>query len=120
MVEPRRILLVEDHADSRELLRALCEHLGHRVEEASDGHGAIEQALAFRPDVAFIDIGLPHADGYQVARELRRQMEAGCPRLVALSGFGTLEARNRAIDAGFDEYVVKPIDVKRLEVLIMG
>jgi CheY-like chemotaxis protein len=120
MVEPRRILLVEDHADSRELLRELCEHLGHRVAEAADGHGAIEEALAFRPDVAFIDIGLPHADGYQVARELRRQMEARCPRLVALSGFGTLEARDRAIHAGFDEYIVKPIDVKRLAVLING
>lgn len=120
MVEPRRILLVEDHADSRELLRALCEHLGHSVAEASDGVGAIAEALVFGPDVAFVDIGLPHADGYHVARELRRQMEARCPKLVALSGFGTLEARDRAIHAGFDEYVVKPIDVKRLAVLING
>jgi len=113
-------LLVDDHADARELLRELCLLRGHVVAEAHDGPSGIETALAFRPDVAFVDIKLPTLDGYDVAKRLREQMGATCPRLVALSGFGETKALDRARDAGFDDYVVKPIDAKRLERLITG
>ncbi|MEO6776543.1 MAG: response regulator [Kofleriaceae bacterium] len=119
-MEPRRVLLVDDHADARELLRELCMLRGHVVAEAYDGPSGIETALAFRPDVAFVDIKLPRLDGYDVARALRERMGTTCPRLVALSGFGEQRALDRARDAGFDDYVVKPIDAKRLEVLISG
>jgi DNA-binding response OmpR family regulator len=120
MGNARRVLLIDDHGDTRELLRDLCELRGHEVADAADGPDGIERALSFLPDVAFIDIGLPRMDGYSVARELRRAMRDACPRLIGLSGFGNEEARVRALEAGFDEYVVKPIDAKRLEVLIIG
>lgn len=120
MVAPRRVLLVDDHSDARELLRELCILRGHVVAEAHDGPSGIETALAFRPDVAFVDIKLPQLDGYDVARALRERMGAACPRLIALSGFGETRAFDRARDAGFDDYVVKPIDAKRLEGLITG
>ena len=67
-----------------------------------------------------MDIKLPQLDGYDVARALRARMGAACPRLIALSGFGETRAFDRARDAGFDDYVVKPIDAKRLEGLITG
>ena len=118
MVAQRRVLLVDDHADARELLRELCILRGHVVAEAHDGPSGIETALAFRPDVAFVDIKLPHVDGFGVARALREQMGIGCPRLIALSGFGESAAFDRARAAGFDDYVVKPIDARRLERLI--
>jgi len=93
---------------------------GHVVAEAHDGPAGIETAITFKPDVAFVDIKLPTLDGYEVARALREQMGTACPRLVALSGFGETRALERARAAGFDEYVVKPIDSKRLEGLITG
>ena len=120
MVAPRRVLLVDDHDDARELLRELCILRGHVVAEAYDGPSGIETALAFRPDVAFVDIKLPQLDGYDVARALRDRMGTTCPRLVALSGLGSSHALDLARAAGFDDYVVKPIDAKRLEVLITG
>ncbi|HET9989106.1 MAG TPA: response regulator [Kofleriaceae bacterium] len=120
MGAPRRVLLVDDHDDARELLRELCILRGHTVAEAQDGPSGIETALAFRPDVAFVDIKLPHLDGFDVARALRERMGSSCPKLVALSGFGSSHALERALAAGFDEYVVKPIDARRLEVLIIG
>jgi len=118
VVAQRRVLLVDDHADARELLRELCVLRGHLVAEAGDGPSGIETALAFRPDVAFVDIKLPHVDGFGVARALRERMGIECPRLIALSGFGETAALDRARDAGFDDYVVKPIDATRLERLI--
>ena len=119
MVEPRRVLLVDDHDDARELLGVLVEMHGHEVVTAGNGASAIEIALAFRPHVAFIDIRLPDMEGFDVARALRTRLQNECPRLIALSGLATTpESRDRALREGFDEYVVKPIDAKRLEVLI--
>jgi two-component system, sensor histidine kinase len=120
MVVPRRVLLVDDHDDARELLEALCEHSGHQVETASTGAGGVAAAVAFQPHIAFIDIRLPDISGFEVARTLRAEMGPSCPRLVALSGFGHSEAKERASRDGFDEYVIKPIDVDALENLIRG
>ena len=114
----RRVLLVDDNADARELLRALCDLHGHEVAEAEDGPSGVEQGLAFRPDVAFIDIGLPGYDGYEVARQLRKRLDTYRPKLIALSGYGSGEHRRQAIDAGFDDHVVKPIDLPTLIKLI--
>jgi signal transduction histidine kinase len=113
----RKILLVDDNADARELLRALCDLQGHRVAEAEDGPSGVEQAVAFRPDIAFIDIGLPGYDGYEVARQLRKRLD-GRPRLIALTGYGSDEHRRLALDAGFDDHVVKPIDLATLTRLL--
>jgi len=110
---PRHVLLVEDNVDGREALRALLELGGHRVDVAVDGPSGIDAARRVAPDVALIDIGLPGLNGYQVAQALRA---AGGRRirLVALTGYGQPEDRQRALDAGFDAHLVKPVDVDEL------
>jgi signal transduction histidine kinase len=103
-----RVLVVDDNEDGRQMLRALCELDGHAVTEAADGLEAVERALADRPDLAFVDIGLPEIDGYEVARRVRAQAGRSI-RLIALSGYGSAEHRQRAFEAGFDDHIAKPI-----------
>jgi CheY-like chemotaxis protein len=103
------ILLVEDHDDAREALRTLLELDGHVVQTASDGPQGIEMARAGGFDVALIDIGLPGADGYEVARRIR-SFGGPQPFLVALTGYGQPEDRKLATEAGFDTHLVKPVD----------
>jgi CheY-like chemotaxis protein len=114
----RRILLVEDDADTREALKTLLELSGHRVEVAADGGEAVAHVLANRPDVALVDIGLPEIDGNEVARRIRAHLGAAGIFLVALTGYGdeTDEARSRA--AGFDAHFTKPVELARLERLL--
>jgi signal transduction histidine kinase/CheY-like chemotaxis protein len=114
----RRILIVEDNADAREALREALEQAGHEIFEASSGTGGVESALANRPDVALIDIGLPEFDGYEVARRIRSASEVRGMMLVALTGYGTPEDRQRAVQAGFDAHLVKPLDFARLTDLL--
>jgi signal transduction histidine kinase/CheY-like chemotaxis protein len=110
---PRRtsapIVLVEDHDDSRELLRDILETYGHRVTAASTGRAGVQAALAERPEVMIIDIGLPELDGYSVARRVREAL-GGAVYLIALTGYGQPDDRRRAAEAGFDVHVTKPID----------
>jgi len=88
----RRVLIIEDNVDTRETLRRLLEMDGHEVQEAADGAEGLEIALATRPDVVIVDIGLPRLDGYQVARRLRTALGRG-PLLVAVTGYGQPEDR---------------------------
>jgi PAS domain S-box-containing protein len=108
-VTARHVLIAEDHADSRESLRLLLEASGHRVEAASNGNEAVELALSRAPEIAFIDIGLPGLDGYDVAREIRAAEGAGFIYLVALTGYGQPIDRRRALESGFNEHMVKPL-----------
>jgi signal transduction histidine kinase len=108
------VLVVDDNEDGREMLRCLCELLGHTVVEAGDGEDGVARALESRPDIAFIDIGLPTIDGYEVARRLRAGLGPNAPRLVALSGYGSEQHRALAIEAGFDIHIAKPIDAAQL------
>jgi PAS domain S-box-containing protein len=106
----RRILVVEDNEDAREMLRIVLEGEGHTVYEAADGQAAVAQTLSLAPDVALIDIGLPGLDGYEVARRVRAA-SAGTPiTLVALTGYGRADDRRRAEEAGFDLHLVKPVN----------
>ncbi|HXU05717.1 MAG TPA: hybrid sensor histidine kinase/response regulator [Polyangia bacterium] len=116
---PRHILIVEDGADHRESLQELLEAQGHRVDTAIDGECGVEQALAGRPEVALVDIGLPRLDGYEVARRIRGAMG---PKifLIALTGYGQPDDRARAAAAGFDVHITKPLDFGALERLIAG
>ncbi|HLY37657.1 MAG TPA: ATP-binding protein [Candidatus Binatia bacterium] len=114
-----RIVLVEDNADARDALRTLLEVSGHRVEIAGDGPSGIELARRVRPDVTLIDIGLTGADGYEVARRLRADGGDGL-RLVALTGYGQPEDRRRALDAGFDAHLVKPVEAEDLNRVLAG
>src|ERR1043165_8474409 len=110
MNEVHEILLVEDNHDARETLRLLLELDGHRVVAVDTGEGAIEGALRETFAVALIDIDLPDVEGYQVARRIRANPGGDRMILVVLTGYGQPEAVRRALDAGFDAHVVKPVD----------
>jgi CheY-like chemotaxis protein len=103
-------LLVEDSADARDALQILLELDGHNVAVAGDGPEALIRAAEVEPEVALIDIGLPVLDGYEVARRLRATPQGSKMRLIALTGYGRPEDRARVMEAGFDGYLVKPVD----------
>ncbi|GHC84472.1 hypothetical protein GCM10007320_28920 [Pseudorhodoferax aquiterrae] len=105
---PRRVLLVDDHADLREATAALLAHAGHTVRSAADGAAGLALLLAEWPEVAVVDIGMPGMDGLTLARRARAAGYAG--RLVAVSGYGRPRALQAARQAGFDAYLVKPLD----------
>jgi signal transduction histidine kinase len=116
---PRHILVVEDNADVRTLLRAKLRQLGHNVDVAEDGFTAVEKILERKHDVALIDIGLPGIDGYEVARRARAELGRDV-FLVALTGYGRAEDRSRALDAGFDAHLTKPADLADLQRVLGG
>ena len=115
---PARVLVVEDDGDSREGLRSLLEVWGHEVHVAEDGVRGIEEALARRPDVALIDVGLPGMDGYQVAIRLSEALGDDSIFLVALTGHAQPEDRQRAFDSGFHAHLSKPINYAKLSSLL--
>jgi signal transduction histidine kinase/CheY-like chemotaxis protein len=110
----RTVLVVEDAADNRETLQDLIETFGHIVHVACDGLEGVEKAIALQPDVALVDIGLPHLDGYEVARRVRPALGRSV-MLVALTGYGQPEDRAQARAAGFDAHLTKPLDIDALE-----
>jgi signal transduction histidine kinase/ActR/RegA family two-component response regulator len=109
-----RILVVEDNRDGRESLRDLLEIWGHEVELAENGPDGVKHALGSQPDVALIDIGLPGLDGNEVAQRIRAALDGDRMALVAMTGYGQPEDRRRALQAGFDAYLVKPVDPNEL------
>lgn len=116
----RRVLLVEDNEDVRGTLHAALSLHGHEVLVAADGPGGIEAARKSHPDVAVVDIGLPGFDGYELAQRLRAMDDGKSIFLVALTGYGQRETRERATEAGFDEYLTKPVSPDRLAQLIVS
>ena len=113
------ILIVEDNADAREMLRTLLELDGYRVSVAEDGVEGLEAIVNTRPDVALVDIGLPGLDGYEVARRASERLgDSNSTLLVALTGYGQRDDIERAFNAGFQHHLVKPIDADKLETLL--
>jgi CheY-like chemotaxis protein len=114
---PRRILVIEDNTDAREMLGIALRLAGHEVLEAATGADGIEIGRRHRPEIVLVDIGLPDIDGYEVARRLRQTADGGF-RLIALTGYG--QARDRALSraAGFDAHLLKPVDPSALETAI--
>lgn len=110
------VLVIEDNLDSRELLTTLLAERGHRVLSESDGASGLEAALRHKPDVLLIDIGLPKLDGYEVARRVREAL-GDSAYLIAITGYGQPEDRRRALAAGFDQHMTKPLEVARLDAL---
>jgi CheY-like chemotaxis protein/two-component sensor histidine kinase len=111
------VALVEDNDDVRLLMGEVLTRWGHEVSQAASGAVGLELILKGQPDIAFVDIGLPDMDGYELARQVRAAPGAHRPVLVALSGFGQLRDRERASVAGFDDHLAKPAnpaDLKRL------
>jgi PAS domain S-box-containing protein len=114
----RRVLLIEDNRDAREMFRMMLELAGHEVLEAEEGLSGLEMLRKERPDIAIIDVGLPGLDGYEVARRFRAEPGGKLMLLVALTGYGTPEARERSRLAGFDHHLTKPVDPETLQQLV--
>ena len=109
----RRVMIVDDNIDAATTTAELLGVLGHTVDVAHDGRSALSLLLRTRPDVAILDIGLPDMDGFELAEAARRLGFAG--RLVALTGYGQERDKRRALDAGFDMHLTKPISLDELE-----
>ncbi|HSD11670.1 MAG TPA: ATP-binding protein, partial [Candidatus Binatia bacterium] len=120
LLQPRsaRVLLVEDNPDTAESLSMLLEVLGHSVRSVYDGVTALDAARADLPEVMIVDIGLPGMDGYEVARRVRRDPDLKHLTLVALTGYGREEDKQRAMAAGFDHHLVKPVTPDALDALV--
>jgi signal transduction histidine kinase/ActR/RegA family two-component response regulator len=116
----RRVLVVEDSDDAREMLKILLERRGHAVHTAADGAEGLDLAIALAPEIAVIDLGLPGLDGFEVARRLRATEVGQSMTLIALTGYGQADDRRRAEEAGFDIHLVKPVDAATLEELIVS
>jgi len=115
---PCRIVVVEDQIDEREMLRIVLERRGHVVIDAADGVTAIDVIASEHPDVALIDIGLPSMHGYDVARHIRAREHLNDVMLVALTGYGAPADLAEARDAGFDDHVIKPAELSRLDQIL--
>jgi len=122
--EPRglglRILIVDDNGDAAELLGEYLRARGHTTQIVFDGPSAIEVAQKFRPEVALVDLGLPVMDGFEVARVLRSLPQTANVSLIAVTGYGQASDRGRTSEAGFEEHLVKPIDLEQLENCLRG
>jgi len=114
----RRILVADDNPDARESLATLLSLSGHEVYRAEDGSDALEKAESCRPDVALLDIGMPRANGYEVARQIRGQPWGRHMVLVAVTGWGQESDRRRSHEAGFDSHLTKPVDPHVLDELL--
>ena len=115
---PLSILVVDDNEDAAHMLSMLLEDAGHEVMTEGDPVIALERAQATRPDVFVLDIGLPRMDGHELARRLRASPAGAGATLIALTGYGQPADRERAARAGFDHYLVKPVDPVALERLL--
>ena len=117
---PKRVLIVDDNVDSADSLAMVLICDGHQIERVYTARAALERAQSFHPDVVLLDIGLPEMDGYEIARRIRKVPELAGVRLVALTGYGQPDDRLRAQSAGFDEYLVKPVEFHALARSIAG
>jgi signal transduction histidine kinase/CheY-like chemotaxis protein len=111
---PRRVLLVDDNPDAAKLLHVVLMQLGHEVLTAADAPSALQLLRTFTPDIAFLDIGLPVMDGYELARQLRRMPRFAATPLVAVTGYAQDDDRRRALESGFDEHLAKPLALDRV------
>ena len=113
----RRVLIVDDNRDSAAMLEMLVQTLGGEARSVFDGEAAVREAAAFAPDIVLLDIGLPGIDGYETCRRIRERHGAGI-KMVAITGWGQEEDKQRAIQAGFDTHLTKPADPIALESLL--
>jgi len=109
-VQPRRILIVEDHSDAADMLALLLAAQSHQVRTESNGHAALVAATEFSPDVMLVDVGIPGMSGYDLAERIRSNRALDHILLIAVTGYGRSQHRTRALTAGFDHHLVKPVD----------
>jgi CheY-like chemotaxis protein len=110
----KRVLLVDDNEDARELLAGLLEMQGYAIESAPDAQAALDIAARFQPQVVVLDLGLPEVDGWELARQLRQVPGLAQVRIVALTGYGSERDRERSREAGIDVHLLKPIEIAQL------
>ena len=120
VVPPRRVLVVDDVQASAQTLALMLKKIGHETREANDGPSALRQTEEFDPHVVFCDIAMPGMDGYEVVRQIRQRppRSGRRPLLVALTGYGQAEDRRRALEAGFDQHLVKPTSLKAIREIL--
>jgi DNA-binding response OmpR family regulator len=106
--------------DAAEMLAEALRVNGHVVGVAHDGPAALSLVGEFKPDLALLDIGLPVMDGFDLAQRLKRRLSARPPKFVAITGYGQPSDRARSKQAGFDEHLVKPVDLARLDAIVRG
>jgi PAS domain S-box-containing protein len=111
----KRVLIVDDNVDAAQSLSMLAELLGHSTEIAFTGPEALEKLPAFKPDIIFLDIGLPGMSGFEVAQAIKKAHPQPPPFVVALTGWGTEETKQRARESGFDEHLTKPVEIATVE-----
>lgn len=116
----RRVLIVDDNEDSAMTLAMLFEIIGDKTQTAHDGLEAVKIANTFRPEIILLDIGLPGLNGYEVAERIRQQLWGEAMILVALTGWGQVEDRQKSSAAGFDAHMVKPVDHDALLALLQA
>lgn len=118
-VEPLRILVADDNVHAAQTLAALLDAMGHTVRHVHDGQAAVRAAGEFHPDVVLLYIGMPLLNGYEVCKNIRAQEAGAKPAvLVACTGWGQVEDRKRANEAGFDHHLVKLVDPQVLDELL--
>jgi CheY-like chemotaxis protein len=108
------VLIVDDTVDAAQTLQMVVSTMGHDAETVHDGRAALDAACAKRPDVVLLDIAMPGMDGFAVARKMRSHPQLRDIRVVALTGFGQHDDRQRSREAGFDEHLVKPVSPEEL------
>lgn len=116
----RRIIVADDNEDSAESFAMLLSFSGHEVRIVHDGASALDAVRDFRPDVAFLDIGMPGLTGYEVAQAVRAEPWGREVTLIAVTGWGQPDDRQRARTAGFDRHLIKPIDPAEVDRLLAG
>jgi signal transduction histidine kinase/CheY-like chemotaxis protein len=119
-IDPRRIVIADDNADAANSLARLLGLLGHEVATAHDGLDALEKTAQSRPDVVFLDLGMPRMDGIEAARRIRELPGGERILLIALTGWGQESDRQRTLAAGFDWHLIKPIGVAELTAILAG
>jgi PAS domain S-box-containing protein len=119
-LERQSILVIEDNADTRDVLKLMLEVEGATVETAEGGEEGLRAAERLRPDFVLCDIGLPDIDGFEVARRIRARTDLAVSRLIALTGYGQAEDMRQAIKAGFDAHLTKPVNLDQLMALLVS
>jgi CheY-like chemotaxis protein len=120
VIPARKILVVDDNVDAAMSLAQLLQLDGHQAQAVYGAQEALDQVQVFKPDIVLLDIGLPQMNGYEVARRLRELEGSSRLRLIALTGYGQSEDRQRALAAGFDAHLAKPVDLGALERVLLA
>jgi len=115
---PKKILVVEDNEANRILMKQILTYYGYEVLEATDGVSGLEMARQFMPDLILLDLQMPVMGGFAVIRELRNTPELSKLKVIAVTSFAMKGDKEKALKAGFDEYVTKPIDTRKFAELV--